>query len=182
MNISDEMKIDLSKKKCLLYIVGSAVFVVLGFWLLSLDSEAIRPLRLFLSPILVHGIGWAGVVFFGLCGIVGVRKLFDKRPGLRFTKTGLIDNSSGVSVGLIPWSDILGTEIYRIQRQRILLVKVANPEKYIETGGPLKRWAKKANFKMYGSPISISSNALKIDFDKLVDVFNAYISRYGVNA
>lgn len=75
-----------------------------------------------------------------------------------------------------------GAEIYESSGQRTLVVKVTNADRYIETGGSLKRWAKKANFNMCGSPITISTQGLKIDFNELVDMFNAYISRYGVNS
>jgi hypothetical protein len=174
MNIPDEMTIELSKKKWLLVIVISALFVILGFWLLTLDLEAVKSLHSNLISARVTG--WASVIFFGLAGIVGLIKLLDKKPTLQFTKMGLM-----VSEGLIPWPDILGTEIYESRGQRMLVVKVTNPDRYIETGSPLKRWAKKASFNMCGSPIAISSIGLKIDFNELVDVFNAYISRYGVN-
>lgn len=105
MNIPDEMAIQLSKKKWLLITAGSALFVILGFWLLTLDLEAVKSLRS--NSIEVHVVGWASVIFFGLCGIVGLTKLLDKKPALQFTKMGVIDNASGVSAGLIPWSDIL---------------------------------------------------------------------------
>jgi hypothetical protein len=181
MDTPDEMAIELSKKKWLLVVAGTALFVLLGLWLLTLDLEAVKPLGPFWNPISVRGAGWASVIFFGLCGIVGLIKLLDKKPGLQFTKKGVIDNSSGVSAGLIPWSDILGTEIYEFLGQRSLVVKVINPDRYIETGSALKRWTKKGNFNLCGSPITISSKGLKIDFNELVDVFNAYISKHRVN-
>ncbi|MGO9116385.1 MAG: STM3941 family protein [Desulfomonilaceae bacterium] len=181
MDTPDEMAIELSKKKWLLVIAGSTLFVILGFWLLTLDLEAVKPLGPLWNPISVRGAGWVSVIFFGLCGIVGLIKLLDRKPGLQFTKMGIIDNASGVSAGLIPWSDILGTEIYEFLGQRSLVVKVINPDGYIETGNPLKRWTKKGNYNLCGSPITISSKGLKIDFNELVNVFNAYISKYGVN-
>jgi hypothetical protein len=180
MNIPDEMAIEVSKKKWLLIIAGSALFVILGFWLLTLDLEAVKSLRS--NSIEVHGAGWASVIFFGLCGIVGLIKFFDKKPAFQFTKMGLIYDASDASAGLIPWSDILGTEIYEFSGQRMLVIKVTNPDRYIETGGSLKRRIKRANFNMCGSPIAISPIGLKIDFNELVDIFNAYISRYGVNS
>jgi hypothetical protein len=35
--------------------------------------------------------------------------------------------------------------------------------------------------KICGSPITIPSNTLEIDFNELIGVFKAYIARYGVN-
>jgi hypothetical protein len=181
MNIPDEMKIELSKKKLLLIIAGSVLFVIAGFWLLTLDPGTVKRLGFTWNLTIIHALGWVGVIFFGLCGIVGVMKFLDKKPGLQFTKMGVIDNASGVSAGLVLWSDILGADVYEYMGQRTLVIKVVNPDRYIETCGPLKRWTTKANLKMCGSPITIPSNTLEIDFNELVGVFNAYIARYGVN-
>jgi hypothetical protein len=181
MNIPDEMAIELSKKKWLLIIAVSALFVIAGFWMLTLDLGTVKRLGMTWSLTIDHAVGWASVIFFGLCGIVGVIKFFDKKPGLQFTKMGVIDNASGVSAGLVLWSDILGAEVYEYVGQRTLVVKVINPDRYIETCGPLKRWTTKANLTICGSPITIPSNTLEIDFNELIDVFNAYIAKYGVN-
>jgi hypothetical protein len=170
MDTPEDMAIELSKKKWLLITAGSALFVILGFWMLTLDLDDWEEV----------GAGLASVIFFGLCGIVGLRQLLDKKPALQFTKMGLIDNASWVSTGLIPWSDILGAEINESFGQQFLVVKVTNPDKYLQKGSPLKHWARKANFNMFGSPIAISSKGLKIDFNELVDIFNAYLSKYGV--
>lgn len=176
---SDKKIIELSKKKIFLIILGSCAFVALGIWLYSLDAATIRALRRFNNPVLVHGIGLVSIVFFGLCGLYALIKLFDKKPGLVFSNSGIVDNASGVSAGLIPWSEVTGSEIFEVQKQKMLIIKVRNPQKYIERGGLLKRAMNKANYKMCGSPIAISSNALKINFSELLALFNRYQQKYG---
>lgn len=173
----DEMSIELSKSKLLLLILGSIIFIALGVWLITLNQAAFESR---IPLIIIQSFGLIDIIFFGLCGIVGVKKLFDREPGVQFTKLGVVDNSSGVAVGLIPWTDIVGTDIYTLNRQRMLVILLKNPEKYIEIGGPMKRWANQANFNMCGSPIMISSNALKINFDELVAVFDSNQSKYGL--
>lgn len=179
MSPIDEKVIELSKNKIILLILGSCVFVALGAWLLSLDETTIQAQRQFSNPLLVHGIGLVSIVFFGACGAFGIKKLLDKKPGLVFNNSGVIDNSSGVSAGLIPWSEITGAEIYEIHKQKMLIIKVRNPQKYIERGGTLKQTLNKANHKMCGSPIAITSNALKINFSELLELFNQYKQKYG---
>ena len=179
MSPTEEKVIELSKNKILLLILGSCAFVALGAWLLSLDEATIQSQRRFSNPIVVHGIGLLSVIFFGACGAFGIRKLFDRKPGLVFNSSGIIDHSSGVSAGLIPWSEILGAEIYEIHKQKMLIIKVRNPQKYIERGGRLKQALNKANQKMCGSPIAITSNALKINFSELLSLFNQYKKKYG---
>ncbi len=182
MNVPDEMKIALSKKKLLLLIAISAVFVAVGIWLITIDSGTAKRLDLDWNMTVTHAGGWISVIFFGLCGIICLIRFFDKKPGLEFTKMGVIDNASGVSAGLIPWSDILGADVFDLMGQRTLVVKVINPDRYIEACGPLKGWAKKANTKLCGSPITIPSSTLDINFDELMDAFKAYMAKYGVNA
>ncbi len=174
MNVPDEMKIALSKKKLLFLISISGLFVAAGVWMISSASGALSHI--------VSACGGVSVTFFGLCAIVGLIRFFDKKPGLEFTKMGVIDNASGVSAGLIPWSDILGADVYESMGQRMLVVKVINPDRYIEACGPLKRWTKKANARICGSPVTIPYNTLKVEFDELLNLFNAYKAKYGVNA
>lgn len=179
MNSEDEKVIGLSKKKILLLVLGSCVFVVLGAWLFLLDPEMIQSLNRFNNSTLIHGTGLASMVFFGACGVFAIKKLFDSKAGLVFNSAGVIDNSSAVSAGLIPWSEIAGAEIFEIHKQKMLIIKVRNPQKYIEHGGKLRRALNNANYKMCGSPIAITSSSLKIDFSELLSLFHQYKQKYG---
>jgi len=179
MSSNTETIIALSKTKLLLLILGACAFVVLGAWLFSLDEATIQAQRRFNDPIFVYGVGIVSIVIFGVCGIFALKKLFDKDPGLIFNSSGIVDNASGVSAGFIPWSEVVGSEILVIQKQKMLIIKVKNPEQYIERGGLLQRTLNRANYKMCASPIVISSNALKVDFSKVCDLFDQYHREYG---
>ena len=176
---SDDRIVEFSKRKLLLLVIGAMVFVTLGIWLYQLDPAWIEAQRRFNNPLLVHGVGIVSVVFFGFCGAVGIRKLFDSKPGLVLGATGIVDNSSGVSAGLIPWSDIQGFGIHEIQKQKMLIIKLADPQKYVQVGGSMKQALNRMNLKMCGSPIAISANSLKIDFSELVSLCNSYYAKYG---
>jgi len=89
-----------------------------------------------------------------------------------------VDNSSGISAGRIPWSDIKGFAVSTIQKQRILTIEVHHPDKYVERAPPLMRPLVRWNAKHYGSPVQISANALKIDFDTLVKSVTEAYARY----
>lgn len=182
MDHTDEKVIELSKTKILLLITVACAFVVGGLWMLQLDPAEIESQRRFNSPLLVHGIGVVSIAFFGFCGLFGVKKFFDKKPGLILSAAGIFDNSSGVSARFIPWSEIVGFDIFEVQKQKTLIVKITNPERYIEVGGAMKRALNRMNFKLCGSPIAITSNSLKIGFDELLDVCNMYLKKYGKNA
>ena len=174
--IRQQIEIQLSKIKLLLMLVGSLTFVALGLWLVITRPTAHHFHRYNSTTMLIAG--YASIIFFGLCALMFIRKLPDNRPGLIIDDLGLSDNSSGVAGGQILWADILNISVLKIQRQRLIMLQVKNPEEYINRQtSAFKRKMMEMNFKMFGSPLSITSNGLKISFDELhklvVDNFNA---------
>jgi hypothetical protein len=133
----DQTIIELSRRKIGLIIIGSCAFVAIGIWLFSIDPASIRALPRGSNPTFVHSIGLASVVFFGLCAIAAIPKLFDKKPGLVFASSGIIDNASSVSAGLIPWAEIIGAESFDLRNQKFLIIKVKDPQKYLDRGNRL---------------------------------------------
>lgn len=182
MDSTDETIIELSRTKLVLLILGACAFVVAGVWLLSLDAAEIRSGRgfrfFFNDPTVVYGAGVASILFFGACGLYGLRKMFDKKPGLVLNSDGIVDNASGVAAGFIPWSEVTGSGVVEIQKQKMLVIGVRDPQKYIDRGGALRRAMNKANSGMTGSPVAIPSVTLKINFSELVSLFNRYQQKY----
>jgi hypothetical protein len=178
MGATDELVIELSRSKVLLIILGACIFIALGYWCFTRDASEMKGMPID-DPLIVHGAGIAGMVFAGLGVIIGIRKLFDKKPGLVLNSAGIIDNSSGLSAGFIPWSDITGGEIYQIRRKKMLMIKVRNPEEFIRRGNVLRQALVRMNSKMSGSPIAITSSTLKIKFPELLARFQQYHRKYG---
>ena len=97
------------------------------------------------------------------------KKLGDNSLGLIISNKGIFDNSSGVSAGQILWSDIENISVIKIHRQRLIMLQVTNPQEYIDKQtSSFKRKIMQLNFKIYGTPLSITSNGLKISFDELL--------------
>jgi len=184
MSVNDERVIPLSKGKIILTIAGALLFIVAGAWFLmaSDDGSFIMEMRRFVPPWFIHGLGIVAMVFGAAIAAYAIRKSFDTRPGLTLSAAGLVDNSSAVAAGFIPWAEVRGLDTMQIQSQRMLVVHVADPGKYIERGNAMKRALNRANASMCGSPIVISSNALQIPFDELRTEVAAYLSRYAPNA
>ncbi|HEY5883918.1 MAG TPA: STM3941 family protein [Pyrinomonadaceae bacterium] len=182
MDSSDEIIIELSKTKIALGILGSFAFVIAGFWLVTLDADSIRTgsgFRLLLnSPAVAYGLGFAAIVVFGVLALFFFKKILNKEPGLIFNSSGIIDNASAASAGFIPWSEVLGSQVFEMQGQKMLVIMVANPQKYVDTGSALKRKLNQANYNMVGSPISISATTLKTKFPELCSLFDEYVRKY----
>ncbi|MCG7280138.1 hypothetical protein MHJ94_02380 [Chryseobacterium taklimakanense] len=166
MALTEQIEIPLSKTKMTMTFFGSLAFVGLGLWFLINPPKS--NYWLIGNPTLIFIAGLASVLFFGLVAITIFRKFSDKKPGLVISRQGITDNSSGVSAGLIPWKDIQEIKVSQMMSQKFLMFIVSNPQDYLDkVTNPLKRNAMKMNYKTYGSPISISSNALQTNFDDL---------------
>lgn len=183
MDSADETIIKLNKIKIGLLTLGAFAFVAAGVWMLSLGAAAIRSERSFASffntPAYVYGLGLASVLLFGPLGLYGLKALFDQRPALVLNESGIVDNASAISAGFIPWSEIRGAGVLEIEKQRMLVIEVSDPRKYIDRGGSLRRLLNRANHGVGGSPIYIPSITLGIDFRELVTLFNRYQRKYG---
>ena len=182
MNSENEKIIKLSRIKLLMAFLGACAVVAFGVWLFFMDSAANEQHRRSNSPVVTHCIGLLIIIFGGSCGVAGFKKLFDGMPGLILSSVGIFDNSSVLSVGIIPWSDIVGFDVFTVSSQKNLVIKVLNPEKYIRGSGIMKRILLKSNYMLCESPITISSASLKITFKELVDTCNRYYSKYGRRA
>lgn len=170
---NDEIVIPLSKAKVALLLFGALAFVAVSIWIWSIADTQNR-----LNPLFVKGVALAGISFFGLCGLYSCIKMFDNKPGLVIDAQGIVDNSSAVAAGRIPWDDIVGVKVYSIAGQKVLVIEVLDPQKYVERGSAFKRMLNAANTNTIGSPISITSNTLQIQFDELVNILTESLARY----
>ncbi|WP_445383001.1 STM3941 family protein [Robiginitalea sp. IMCC43444] len=164
--MEEKIEIQLSKTKILLLLSGAIAFVVLGT-LLAMNPEPFRS-PLFRNPETIRIAGIVAVGFFGLCLIFIAKKLFDQKAGLIIDQKGITDNSNSTSVGLIEWDDISDIGTIQVASTKILMLETDKPDKYINRAkNGISKRALKANHKMYGSPLSIVSNSLKIKYDDL---------------
>lgn len=180
MTADEETRIELSRARLTLVIAGALLMAGLGGWMMIADAQGslIETLRRFCPPAAVHVIGGAGLLFFGACAVYGVRKLFDRKPGLILNAAGLVDNSSGVAAGFIPWSEIRGVAPLFLGRQRMVALHVSDPQKYLGRGNALKRAFVRGNVSLCGTPIVISPTVLAISFDDLLRTLESFTSRY----
>lgn len=176
----EPISITLSKKKIALSIIGSLSFVVLGI-LFTIFPDTFTTI-LIKNILLIRFIGIIAVLFFGFALITLIRKiLFDKSLGIFINEEGIIDNSSFVSVGLIKWEDITSIEKSKVRSTSFLLIKVKNSEYYINTPNRIKSNLLKANYKSYGTPISISANFVSCSFAQLENIILNSFEKYRMN-
>lgn len=153
------IEIQISKTKVLLLILGCLTFVVLSLWLWNISDHQVRR-----SPTMMKIVSILGVSFFGLGLVVGAKKLFDKRPGLIVNDSG-IQNNLGIGKGLfVSWKNMDRIEIVRIKSTQLLLIFVNNADEIINAESKWKQKIMRYSLKSFGTPISIGSGALKMEF------------------
>jgi hypothetical protein len=171
-----EIEIPLSKKKNVLMLLGAIIFVVLGVWFVSKPENFVSSI--YRNIALIRFAGMLSIVFFGVCAIYGVIKLFDKKYGLIIDKNGITDNTNASSVGLISWADISSIETQQVMSTKFLLIFITNPDKYLNRITGLKRKLLQANLRMYGTPLSITSNSILCNFDDLERLITSNLNEF----
>ncbi len=157
-----------------LLLMGSLIFVGLGILFVIEPAKYVSVVCR--NPTMIFIVGGASILFFGFCAFSIFRKLPDTKPGLVIDKIGLTDNTGGASAGQILWRDIEDISVLKIHRQKLIMIRLKNPQEYIDkqTSG-FKKKLMQMSMKMYGSPLGLSSNALQIKFDKLLNILNEHL-------
>jgi hypothetical protein len=169
MRTFETIVIKFSKFKFILLLFGCGLFVAAGI------GFVLSP-RTFLSilvhnPAMVFIVGCVTILFFGFVGFSYLQKLMKNEPALIISTEGITDNSSGVSAGFIPWSDIIAVKEQVVANQRFLNLIVKNPQEYIDKQtSAFKRKIMQKNHDLFGTGIGISVNALKISYKELKQI------------
>lgn len=173
----ERIEIYTSKKKSVLLLIGSIVFVALGVWLL-LEADNLTGWRA-RSPMFTRGIGIASILFFGLGIFVGIRRLIKSEIALIIDPLGLNVNPRKSLTEFIKWDEILGFEEIKIQSTRIVIIGVEKPEVWVEKEpSAFRKKMMQFNVNNYGSPFNIAAAGLDISPDELFDKLNTYHEKY----
>jgi len=161
-----EITIPLSKKKIALSFSASITFVILSLLLIQITSTIYRYLFLI------------SIIFFGTLAIFLFIKFFDRKPGLVINHEGIIDNSSALSAGLIRWDDVVDIDVLNLSGQKMVMIKLRNPNQILSRQSILKRIVMKLNENFFGSPVFITPNILNCNFEELYDTLKKQSSLY----
>jgi hypothetical protein len=173
LRAGDEIRIAKSNRKIGLIALAALALSALGgslYWIgreyAGFESAVVRMAAI------------ACVVFFGGGAVYAIRRLFDDAPGVVISAAGILDNSSGVAVGLIKWSDIKDFRVTEMMTQQFLTIDVRTPEAYIERGNVIQRFFRRMNAQFYGSPVQIALNSLDASLDELRSAIEQGLESY----
>jgi len=173
----ERIEIYTSKKKSILILTGSIIFVLVGVLFVA-NPERFLTLRM-QNPHIIRIAGIASILFFGLGILGGLKRVLKSEIALIIDKKGLNVNPKKSLTQFIEWNSILGFEEIKIQSQRILIIIVKNPEKWIEEEtNTFRKKLMRFNLSNYDSPFNIATTGIDISHTELNNKLNRYFEKY----
>lgn len=155
------------KKKLVYLLLISASAVVICIWELTFPAEKIG---------LIGSVAaYAGIPLSGLCVSFFLWRLLSPEPAVIINDTGLFDNASAISVGLIPWPEISRVQLSSFQNKSYLAVYVDDLGKYLRRANRVKRVIMRANQAMAGTAITIPIYVLSISSEEFLSVVEKHL-------
>lgn len=170
-----------SKAMSLLLSVISLAFIPLIIHICILEPfDVPKYLRIFTNQ--VFWLGLAGILLFGVGAVFFLLDFISQRPALIIDDCGLVINDRlfWMPRGRVLWSEISDVTLnkfsYKGNTCWFIMVMLHDPQGYIDRmpNRWARSWAKK-NFKLGGSPISLSTINLDISLKELLDLLQAYL-------
>jgi hypothetical protein len=176
----ERIEIYSSKKKSMLLLMGSLLFVVGGFYML-MNAENFTGYRA-RSPFLIKTIGIASVLFFGLGIYVSIKQLITNQLILIIDRKGVNVNPKKSQTEFIEWKNINGFSELKIQSQKFVIIDVDNSDYWIEKGeSGIRKKLMKFNVNNYGSPFNLSANSMQMNYAELMKTLNENLNKYKYN-
>ncbi|CAM3897974.1 hypothetical protein NOZE110980_19330 [Nocardioides zeicaulis] len=91
---------------------------------------------------------------------------------------GFDDHSSALSVGRVPWSDVVGIRTWTMSGSTSVVVHVVDPVAYARRAAWYGRAAARANIRLVGSPVAITHAGLRTDHETLLATMLAASERW----
>jgi len=123
---------------------------------------------------LTQVVGAAGLLFFGVAGGWILSKLFSHRISLILDREGLVDNSSAIPGGRIPWDQIARVGITSMNSQRFLGIDVRDRKMLPSSDSAFRRWIDDVNLGLVGYPVNIPSTSIDRTLEELYDLIVRY--------
>jgi hypothetical protein len=140
--------------------VGSLGFVAVSFFLFTQPR--------FRNDWFVKVVCVIAIVFFGAAFFFILSRLLKPRPAVILRGDGIVDESSGLAAGLVPWSEITSVHVATIHGQRLLCLALSYPDVVLSQQPAAKRSLMQANMGLVGAPVVIAMDSLTMPGDQLL--------------
>ena len=163
---ADELHIAYSKLK-LAKVAAAGVALVAVSAVLAFDWSSGQT-----GSVFARAIGWIGLLFFGLCLGVIVRRFFAGRGVIvTMTSEGLIDRR--VAADLIPWRAIKAIDVWEFSGQKAIVLKIDPAVEKSLNLRPMTKWSRGPNRALGADGLCIASMGLSVSHDQLLHKIRA---------
>ena len=124
------------------------------------------------SDTVILSVGWFSVLFFGLCAVAALKRLFDPREQLEIGSHGV--RWFPWSDHLIPWTEITDVTTWSFKRQKAIVLHLRKPSQY-----PGRRFAATfagADRTLTGGDIAISLTGTDRNFEEAMSAITQFRS------
>jgi hypothetical protein len=154
----DRVEVPLARIKLLGQCLGAVAFVAIGAFMIQ------EPGR---KGLWAQMIGAVAVAFFGAVGVAVLFRLLRPGPAIRIDDDGVLDDASGVSLGLIRWDQVGEISEYRVNDQAFLGIKLRDLEAVIAEQPFWKRRIIRANLQMGAAAVNVPQASVGIKLSDL---------------
>lgn len=163
--ISMDVTIFFNTKRKWFLAIGQLIFTTLGGYMFL--YPALMTSNVIRYEFVIRAIGAISLLYFGLIFLLSI-KIYYRSVALVITKLEIIDSSTVLSMGSIPWINV--ADICQIHEGGIAMIKISliNPDLIIDKEKNfIKKLLLKRQNKRLGSPIIIPMIALNSYVDTL---------------
>jgi hypothetical protein len=154
--VPDSVRLYPSRWTLLKVFLGSLLFVVVGLALIAWVGVIGRV------------VGGIAVAFFGLCGAYVLTEMLWRRPTVEMDRSGIRVRSHLAAAGYLPWAEVTGAIVYRVEGQRMLGIVVRDREGLIARATPLRRFLMRSNRRMGYPLVNIPQVAVAENLDDVL--------------
>jgi hypothetical protein len=154
----DRFVVPLDRMKLLGQCLAALAFVAVGVFLIRIPTR---------YGLWAQIMGAVAVAFFGAVGAAVLFRLLRPGPAIVIDDDGILDDASGVSLGLIRWDQVGEIDEYRVDDQAFLSIMLKDPEALIAQQPFWKRRIIRANSGMGAPAVNIPQASLGINLSDL---------------
>lgn len=160
--MSDKIVIKQEKKGGIKFLTAAIVMCLLSFLLLVLDLRQFGDGFARMGNVvyyLLKAVFLVGTLFFGYGFFYMLKRTRKEEILLCVDENGVMDKSSAIAFGFMPWSDIEDVYLTRFMNETYIELKLRNSKNYMEKLPAWKKSMVAANLKMGMEAVSITLNA-----------------------
>ena len=125
--------------------------------------------------IAVMAVAFLGCIAFGYGFLYNLMRIGQPQPLLEANAEGLWFHVTFFNHGKVAWQDLLGFEVVRYGLSKRVLIKVKNPDHYVQKYPGIRKFLFQRTMRRYKTPLTLPTTLFATDIVETLQV----ISKFG---